>query len=675
MVTRSKAPSVSSNARVFARAVCIGIALLGFIGCGANLNGPGILAAASGITGRVHGGQQPVANATVTLYLPGTIGYGSTGFPIAQATTDSSGNFTLPASGCDPNNPNLYITATGGDSGYGTNAYIALAAELGPCTGVNASTFIEINEVTTVVAAYTLAPFAVVAGTTTIGTSSNNSLGIRNAFGAASNLVNFSTGIANGANSNPNMVLPEAEINTLADIIAACVNSSGALTTTTGSVTTAAPCGTLITNATPPDVAPLFGLPPGDTFQAMLDIAGNPGDNVANLFALSNPQAPFQPTLSKAPGDFALAIQYIGGQISGSGFTTGMAIDSKGNAWVGNGVGNTSPKSVSKITPGGIFVSGSNGYLNGIAGGNGYSIDSSDNIFIAVAGVNSVYELNESGATVNTFSPASFVKPTGLAVDNRTGSFWTADSNNQPGDNDGNSDFEGTTVSYVKESTGMDAVSSPYGAQNGPFGVEIDGLGNIWVANTAANTTSSSNVGFLAKFTPPATAGNAYTEQTFDTGASTAPFEIAFDSSNNAWTTLLGSVAKFSNAGTLIGNYTAAANDVPTSIMIDGMGRAFISNATASDYSTSGSLTVFSPTGTLLSTANAGQGYMANNTINSQVFGPTGLAIDGSGNVWITGINNLASGYGFVTEVIGIAAPITTPTTVESSTNSYGVRP
>jgi hypothetical protein len=55
--------------------------------------------------------------------------------------------------------------------------------------------------------------------------------------------------------------------------------------------------------------------------------------------------------------------------------------------------------------------------------------------------------------------------------------------------------------------------------------------------------------------------------------------------------------------------------------------------------------------------------------------GPEGIAIDGSGDVWITGYNDLASAYGFVTEIIGVAAPVTTPNSVASSANMYGVRP
>jgi hypothetical protein len=666
MSTNSTVFSGSSHARGLALAATISIALLGFTGCGANPKALDTPANASGITGTIHGGQQPVAFATVSLYAPGITGYGGAPFLLDTATSNASGNFTLTRPyACALGSPVTYIVAQHGDSGQGINTAISLAALLPACTDLTASTFVEINEVSTIAAAYALAPFANPTALSNISTSSKNILGLANTLGPNSNLVVSASGTANAANSNPDMVLPEAEINTLANILASCVNSGNQLDSSISDS-----CTTLFTDATPPG-----GVAPVSTFEAALDIALNPGNNTALLFGRSTASAPFEPTLKTAPGDFALAIQYVGGQISGSGFTTGIAIDSKGNAWVGNGVGNTSPKSVSEISPAGVFLSGTDGFLNGTAGGNGYSIDSSDHVFIAVAGLSTIYELDPTGATVNTFSPASLIKPTGLAVDNRTAGFWTADSDNQPGLNDGNSDFTGSTVSYVTESTGLDASGSPYGAQNGPLGVEIDGLGNVWVANSAANNTSGSDLGFLSKFTPPSTAGHPYTVQDFNTGASTYPFEIAFDSSNAAWTTLESSVAKFSNAGALIGTYTSVASNIPTSIMIDGLGRAFVSNSTTADFSGPGSLTVFSPTGTLLSKANANQGYLANNTINNEVFGPTGLAIDASGNVWITGINNSATAYGYVTELIGIAAPIMTPTTVESSTNTYGVRP
>jgi hypothetical protein len=661
-------PSSLSSPKLPTRIALLAAGLLATVaiaGCGASPNAAIHTESAAAITGRIHGGQQPVAHATVTLYAPGTTNYGSAPVFIVSTTSDGLGNFTLPRPyACPTNSGNVYLLATGGDAGSGPNSSLALAALLGPCSNLTASTYVFISEATTVAAAYALAPFADLStGATNIGTSSTNLLGLNNALGPANNLVNTTTGAARGVNELPGMVLPTNEINTLANILAACVNTNGA----TGATD---PCGILRTAATPPG-----GTAPADTFQAAIDIALNPGNNAATLFGLSSALAPFQPTLGATPGDFAIGIQYTGGQIAGSQFTTGMAIDAQGNAWVGNGVGTTSGKSVSKISPAGIFLSPPNGFLPGTAGGNGYSIDASGNVFIGVAAQNAVYELNQSGNTVGTLAPSSLVKPNGIAVDNRTGGVWVANANNQPGDNNGNSDFEGTTVSYVT-SAGADAPGSPYGANNGPLGVEIDGLGNIWVADSAANTTSNGS-GFLARYAPPTTAGNPYTMQTVSTGAASYPFELAFDSANNVWVTEENSVGKFSNTGTQLSvpNYVSAATNYPTSIVIDGLGRAFVSNDTTPDESTPGSLTVFSPTGALISTANSMTGYLANNTIAYEPYAPTGLGIDASGNVWISGINNAPNGYGFVTELIGIAAPVVTPTSVASSTNKYGVRP
>ena len=639
-----------------------GIASFFLVGCSA-MTSITPTASVLGLQGVVHGGQQPVAGAKVQLYAPGATGYGSAGTLITSTTTDANGNFTLPQPyTCPTNSLPLILVATGGNPGAGTNNALAEAAIVGPCSGLTASTNVFISEVTTVAAAYAFAPFASVQpNNTSVGTSATNFQGLINAAGPAANLASTTTGQANGVNSISGMVLPTAEMNTLADILAACVNSGvGAVPSTT--------CSTLFAAATPPG-----GSAPTDTFQAAIDIALNPGNNAAALFALATPSAPFQPTLTTAPGDFALGIQYTGGQIAGSGFTSGLAIDATGNAWVGTTQGNN-PKSITEISPAGAVLSGTNGYTYGTAGGNGFSIDSSGNVWLNVGALSETLELNSSGTVINTFATPSLVKPTGIAYNNRDGTIWSADTNNQPSLNNGNSDFTGTTVTHAT-STGADAVGSAYGGMNGPFGVEIDGLGNVWVANSAANTTSN-GIGSIAKFTPPVSSGNPYTVQSFTTGAGSSPAEIGFDSSNNAWVTLASSVAEFSNAGSQLGNFVSVATNVPSGVMVDGLGRTFVSNGTNASYTTPGSLTVFSSAGTLLSTANASVGYLAGNTIPGEPFVPTGLAIDPSGNVWISGVNNLATvPYQFVTELIGIAAPVLTQVTVQSSTNKYGQRP
>ena len=55
---------------------------------------------------------------------------------------------------------------------------------------------------------------------------------------------------------------------------------------------------------------------------------------------------------------------------------------------------------------------------------------------------------------------------------------------------------------------------------------------------------------------------------------------------------------------------------------------------------------------------------------------PGGIAIDGSGNVWLTGVDYYATGAAnFVTEVLGIAAPVVTPQSVAVKNNRIASRP
>ncbi len=127
------------------------------------------------IAGSVYGGQQAVTGSTIQLYAVGTTGDGSAATALlttAVTTSDGSGltnsnansgnnmnqlpagsftitnDFTCPQPGAE-----VYLTSTGGNPGLtaGTNnAALALMAALGPCSGLSSSTFISINEVTTV---------------------------------------------------------------------------------------------------------------------------------------------------------------------------------------------------------------------------------------------------------------------------------------------------------------------------------------------------------------------------------------------------------------------------------------------------------------------------------------------------------------------------------------------
>jgi hypothetical protein len=277
------------------------LAVLGTIGCSIQNSAPitpSATSAARTLQGRVYGGQQPVVGATIQLYAAGTSGNGLGATPLigTLTKTDSNGDFnftyTLPST---PSH--FYIVATGGSPGKSNpaNPKSVLMAALGGCTASTTipSSFININEVTTIASVSALQTFMALpaagnVGAPVIGAQDAASNDLRNAFETVSNLVNISTGvIVTPTNSNGQL------INTLADILAHCVNSDP---------NTENYCSTLFSDATPSG-----GTLAADTTQAALYIAQNPSHNVSALFGLIPPSPPFV-ALHTVPADFNVSL-------------------------------------------------------------------------------------------------------------------------------------------------------------------------------------------------------------------------------------------------------------------------------------------------------------------------------------------------------------------------------
>ena len=278
------------------------IAALSLIGC------QGVQSAAfhdgsesAAISGVVRGGQQPINGATIQLYSVGSGGDGSTATPLitASVTTDSSGSFNITGQYvCPSPASDVYIVATGGNPGLGsgaTNPQIALMAALGPCGNLTPTTSLVINEVTTVAAAYALAPYMQSYGS--IGSSPSDAQMMADAFTMAAELANTGAGSTPGVGVPTGQVVPSQKLNTLADILSACINSSG------GKAGDSSSCGLLFSLASAASSAA-----PTDTVGALLDIARNPTSNVVPIFDLNSPTDPFQPSLSAAPADWTLGI-------------------------------------------------------------------------------------------------------------------------------------------------------------------------------------------------------------------------------------------------------------------------------------------------------------------------------------------------------------------------------
>ena len=356
----------------------------------------------------------------IQLYATGASGYGSASKPLLPAgsvTTDNGGSFNITNKYTCPSSSSLvYIVATSGNSGFTTNSNLALMAALGSCTTLvaNASTtFIFINELTTVGSVWALAPFAT--GPANIGTSSTNPTGLVNAFADVNTLTNIGAGTVPGAATPAGATIPVAEIDTLADILAACVNSSGG---TAGTPTT--PCGMLFNYATPSG-----GTAPTDTITAALDIAKNPAHNVGNLYALSSPTAPFQPTLVTVPNDFTIAVNYTaGGTLSGP---SGLAADASGNIWIANATGNT----VTELSHTGAVLSGA-GYTASLNAPSAIAFDTDGTVWVTNKGNSTVSRLT-SGGTPYSGSPYSssggLSSPNSIAFDS-LGTAWIGNGGN-----------------------------------------------------------------------------------------------------------------------------------------------------------------------------------------------------------------------------------------------------
>jgi len=395
------------NSLSFATIVTAAVAPLLLAGCGlsgGSINAPHtspVPAGALTVTGNVHGGQQPIGGSTIHMYAVGTNGYGSPSVSVLNngvtvtSSTDGGGSFTLTnLYTCTPDQ-RVYITATGGNAGSGPNPAIGLMAALGRCGDLTASTFVSLNEVTTVASVWALAPF--MNGPANIGAPASNVAGLNNAFADVNELASMATGTAGGAGVPAGMTVPVATINTLADILAACINSTG----------TDAGCTALFAGAT------VGGNTPTDTLTAAMNMAQHPGTGVATLYPLASPQSPFMPMLAEQPGDFTLAAT-----ISGFSKPTAVAADAGGNVWVTDSSANT----LTELGHSGVPVL----TVPGMSTPSAVAIDQAGNVWVANAA--SVARVTAGGA-VSSFTGGGLSLPQSIAIDGQ-GNAWLANAGN-----------------------------------------------------------------------------------------------------------------------------------------------------------------------------------------------------------------------------------------------------
>ena len=604
------------------------------------------------ISGKLLTGTLPIARAHVYLMAVAATGYSKPSLSLLDAgstraqdslgayvVTAADGSFTIPGYYRCGAETSLYVYTRGGDSGMGENSAATELAAIGPCPQAKADVPpVVVDEVTTVAMSFALAGFA----NDALHIASSGTLlaltGVANAFVNASHLAPTNTGLASTLIPSGSATVPQTTINTLANILSACIHSAGA---------SSSPCQSLLGNA---GSAP----PASDTASAMIAIAHAPASGVSPLFTQQPPAPPFAPYLTDAPNDFSLGLVFTGGGIS---LTGGMAVDAMGDLWSTNITSNY----VIGISNAGEFLSGPSGYFSGAYSAGPIAIDTKDNIWIGGGahtfhGPGEIVELSSSGTILsgtNGYTGYGIDTPEGLAIDANS-NIWIADRAN---DNIVELSSTGQVLSGTKGFTG--------GGIKNPQQLFINPVGDVWIANYISNTTSElSSSG--APLTP-------------STGIAVPAASLAIDHQGNIWEAAAGvayaQVSEVSPNGAILsgtgytGGGIGGSNDGGAFIAIDGDGDAWI------PLYNHPSVVELSNSGIPLSGAD---GYS-----NGIAESPGNIVVDGSGDVWVSSAiltpstqRGVPATYTYtITELIGVAAPVVTPLAAGVKLNMLGARP
>jgi len=642
-------------------------------GCGFGSQGVDVGVPASGFSGKMMGGQSPVTGATLSIYSFGTGGYGLSGSELATTTTDNSGNFYFNNFSCPQSNTPLYMIGSGGNTGGGYNPSAVEAVALGPCSGLsNPNYSITINEVTTAAMAFTLAHYfneinqGYTEGADFFGGPSTNSggnivysQGILNATNVTiPHIVNSQIGFANtNVNSAPGSVVEAAKIYTIANILAACINTTGP----TSNTETTTICGQLFGYT-----MDYSNVRPFDTLQAAVQMALYPAAHVKNLYNLVPPIGfSFGGGLTSVPQDFSIGVSYTTANASlavPAGSVSTLDIDSTGNVWFpSNG-----PGQVGVVE---FYPEGSSGFLGPY---NGTSMVDPTQLAIDA---NGTAWLNDAGSALLSGYPiATATSPTAYT-------FATP----------------GTTTTAV---TINDDNSIVVGLRNGASSM----LGQLNTAHTTYAALPNSVLNYPAvSVVGDAVGGDAATTTNTSAGFGATMYYYGPTSSNHSVqiTTdggLAGQVIFQGSDFVAINTGVASASDDlcvysaqgcfpiypqtqrPTNVVIDGESSLWTSASSAaailqipqySTYASGG--TSYLDTSYHPSRAEANELFHGTGNGGTMV-SPSGLAIDVAGNVWVANAGCTTTGCTpsqfVLSEVIGAAAPTITPVVNQIITNS-----
>jgi len=608
-------------------------------------------AAATVLEGRAVSGHDrplPCVPVVVSRAVPGA----ARPVVVGRTTTARDGTFRVALHGtAGPLGAVTYVVAGRGAA--------RLAAVLSPA---RAPDRVVVNELTTVAAGYALAQFTSPRGI------AGKAPGLANAAAMAANLADARTGRASRVlTSAPNgrQTSTERTVHSLANLVTGCVRS-------------ARRCATLLRLATPPR-----GPAPRTTFDAVAAIARNPWQHVGALFAQAR-SAPhvYRPSLTSRgePDAWTVALRFAGDGTTMSG-PGNFAVDAQGNLWVLNNYVYSPDRTQSvcgsdlllKFTPDGRYAPGSPYTGGGVSGaGFGITFDPTGNLWLGNYGFatpgcttepahDSVSKFSPNGRPLSP--PAGFTQggiswPQGTVSDRR-GTIWIANCGND-------------TVTRFPGGDPRKAQSIGDVGLHQPFDVVVDGKGRAYVTGVGSSTVALLDADGKPRPGSPVSGGGL-----------NHPMGVAVDSTGHVWVANSGllelpcpdaqpSFATRGGSLTLLDEqgrparskaFTGGGLTIPWGIAVDGDDNVWIANFGRQRLSQfCGTRTAACPpgkrTGSPISPAS---GYGFDGLVRN-----TGVAIDPSGNVWLT--NNWKTiplpanpgGYQIVAYV-GAASPLRTP--------------
>jgi hypothetical protein len=633
---------------------------------------PGGQIEGAALHGVVFGGNQPSTGAVIQLYQVGVTGYGSAAKPLLTktVTTGTGGFFSITGDYSCSAGTYVYITATGGNPGFGAgtvtnggkpvstinNADSAMMVALGDCGNLTSSSTIWINEVTTVAAVWALQQFiAIVPGTTlyaqpgtnpvttgqppafSIGTSAGNMQGLKNAFQVAAILATTNTGVSPGAfgaaytgpgtAANRVLAVENWQVNTIADVLSACVNTD----TNSGDSAYSSTCSTMAGYVTPSGATP-----PSDTLQIAYDMAQNPTLNVSNLFAfVPGTGAPFQP-IAGAVSDWTIAYN-VNYNYDPSGtanyytvLNTGVSIafDSFGNAWIMNTAHDyTSPSLLPFLT----------------------ELDGTGNYVTQYTSYNMGTTTSPVPTTFSQASPFSYSSQLQVSID---------PSNNVYVPDYGNGNLVRVGAASAAAAAGGTAFGMSLGTGSVPNITASDANGNIYVAlggSTAATTIPTANAKGLAVVVPNLPAGGPLTAGAGSSIQTTlgAGYKAIAVTQNSSSTYGGGGFLYLSNTS----NPCSTTSGYGTSMQGYFTNAATVSGAASNTTITTGQPFPYSAIVNENTSTSCGSAYVQVPNVTQNYAGTDytvpafdtigGLGIDSGDNIWTVSVNGSVTVAGF----------------------------